>query len=524
MENFQPYFFMIISSFKNGDIDYKSLYITIIIIIAPILYKIILNTSMYQMILNFYKSSSDNISINIPSHEIPIYRGLSMTPTIKSTYSKDFLSIIYYIMNNCSNEINSITEIISDNKDLSNYYHENANNDYIYIPISNKKILICNKNKIYCEVNILESADEDEINSSNKFKNIKKKSYILTLTIDLSGNINIIRDFIKECNNIFEKSKIKSETNKKYIFVYDKSEKTDTATELLFKKFPMEHNKELNTNIFFENKDKLINYINPFIYDQEQVINNGEERYKRSGFTFKAGLLFYGSPGCGKTSTIKAILKYTNRHGIVINLNRIKTCDELENIFRKRKFENMEMSGKELCYILEDCDAISENSNSIVSSRKKNNNSIIDTLNIDEYYLHKSREDNIISNIVKIPHLEPDDAVNLSCFLNILDGIIELHGIMVIMTTNYPEKIDEALIRPGRFDFKYEFKKASRGIIREMLKFKFELTDLEMIKYDYILKIKDEILSPAQIQAVCFQNSNIVDCINELVLLAQNIQ
>ena len=43
--------------------------------------------------------------------------------------------------------------------------------------------------------------------------------------------------------------------------------------------------------------------------------------------------------------------------------------------------------------------------------------------------------------------------------MNILDGIIELHGVMIIISTNHPDKIDEALIRPGRIDFKYEFKK-----------------------------------------------------------------
>jgi hypothetical protein len=37
-----------------------------------------------------------------------------------------------------------------------------------------------------------------------------------------------------------------------------------------------------------------------------------------------------------------------------------------------------------------------------------------------------------------------------------------------------------------------------------------------------ILTIKDEVLSPAQVQSVSFQNDNIVQCINELILLAQN--
>ena len=41
-----------------------------------------------------------------------------------------------------------------------------------------------------------------------------------------------------------------------------------------------------------------------------QIIK-GEECYKNAGMTFKAGLLFHGYPGCGKTSTIKGILKST---------------------------------------------------------------------------------------------------------------------------------------------------------------------------------------------------------------------
>ena len=114
-----------------------------------------------------------------------------------------------------------------------------------------------------------------------------------------------------------------------------------------------------------------------------------------------------------------------------------------------------------------------------------------------------------------------NDNVNLSCFLNILDGIIELHGVMIIMTTNHPEKIDEALIRPGRFDFKYEFKKASRKIIKEMLQFKFELSNSEMDRYTELMNIKDEILSPAEIQSICFKNDNIIDCIHDILLAIQ---
>jgi len=288
----------------------------------------------------------------------------------------------------------------------------------------------------------------------------------------------------------------------------------------------MEHNKDLDVNIFFEGKDKLLNYIKPFVFDPIETFNIGEEKYKRSGFTFKAGLLFYGAPGCGKTSTIKGILKYTNRHAIIINLNRVKTCDELESIFRKRNFDDKEISGKELCFILEDCDASGDNGVNILSNRKKDKKTDFNSTGEDNTSKKQSESENIVNKLLEFSTCSikiDDDSVNLSCFLNILDGIIELHGVMIIMTTNYPEKIDEALIRPGRFDFRYEFKRASREIIREMLMFKYELSEKKMCEYDSMLNIKDEVLSPAQIQATCFQNSNIIDCINELVLIAQKV-
>jgi chaperone BCS1 len=101
--------------------------------------------------------------------------------------------------------------------------------------------------------------------------------------------------------------------------------------------------------------------------------------------------------------------------------------------------------------------------------------------------------------------------------LNVLDGIIELHGVMIIMTTNYPDKIDAALIRPGRFDFKHEFKKATKQIIIDMLTFRYGLTDETTIKsLSSRLKVGNEVLSPAEIQSICFKNENIFDAIKEI--------
>jgi chaperone BCS1 len=42
---------------------------------------------------------------------------------------------------------------------------------------------------------------------------------------------------------------------------------------------------------------------------------------------------------------------------------------------------------------------------------------------------------------------EEKDALDLSFLLNLLDGTLEANGRILIITTNFPERIDRALIR-----------------------------------------------------------------------------
>jgi chaperone BCS1 len=58
--------------------------------------------------------------------------------------------------------------------------------------------------------------------------------------------------------------------------------------------------------------------------------------------------------------------------------------------------------------------------------------------------------------------------ISLSGLLNAIDGVASHEGRVLIMTTNCPEKLDEALIRPGRVDMKIEFSLATEEQIREL--------------------------------------------------------
>jgi ATP-dependent 26S proteasome regulatory subunit len=58
--------------------------------------------------------------------------------------------------------------------------------------------------------------------------------------------------------------------------------------------------------------------------------------------------------------------------------------------------------------------------------------------------------------------------------LNILDGLQESPGRIIVMTTNKPESLDKAFIRPGRIDFNICFNKATVEDIKNILNFFWE--------------------------------------------------
>ena len=61
----------------------------------------------------------------------------------------------------------------------------------------------------------------------------------------------------------------------------------------------------------------------------------------------------------------------------------------------------------------------------------------------------------------------------------------------------------------------------TKNIIIDILKISYELNDEAIEEYIEYLNIKDYILSPAEVQSICFKNNNIKDCINEIVMTAQ---
>ena len=143
-------------------------------------------------------------------------------------------------------------------------------------------------------------------------------------------------------------------------------------------------------------------------------------------------------------------------------------------------------------------------------------NNIDKKLNIQNKLLNKIAKkvdddynDSTIFNVVK----DNTDDITLSYILNIIDGIRETPGRIMIITSNNYDSLDPALIRPGRIDLTLEMKNATIDIIREMYSHYYK----DILPENVIVNLKDYLLSPAKIVNLRLQNSEKQDFIKALI-------
>jgi hypothetical protein len=146
--------------------------------------------------------------------------------------------------------------------------------------------------------------------------------------------------------------------------------------------------------------------------------NNPSAREKLLKIPHRLTILLSGPPGFGKSTLITAIANEMNL-GICAT-----SLAQLSDAALPFLYDGV---GKKNCLVFED----------------------IDTMTVD-------RED-----LTPVHGISPASlrttAVSLSAFLNLLDGTFAPENSVVIMTTNYPEKLDSALIRAERVHLHLKF-------------------------------------------------------------------
>lgn len=200
---------------------------------------------------------------------------------------------------------------------------------------------------------------------------------------------------------------------------------------------------------------------NTILTDLKQFLDE-EEDYLECGIPWKRNYLFSGPPGVGKTSLVFAMASMLD-YGISI-INFGPKMDDSVLLTAIAKLD------KNKILILEDIDCL-------FVERKSN-----DTMK---------------------------SSVSFSGLLNLLDGVIRRHGLITVMTSNHPERLDDALLRPGRIDKHILFEYMKEPEIKQMFKRIVKIKeDNIMLESKFIKNLGTTEVSPAMLQEFLFRHRN----------------
>ena len=265
----------------------------------------------------------------------------------------------------------------------------------------------------------------------------------------------------------------------------------------------------------FQTNRKFSNLFGPeidVVKKRVEFFIKNKKWYDTKGIPYTLGLLLSGQAGAGKTSTVKCLANETQRHIININLNNDISKTQFENLFFNEVINVINISTgqtekysiplEQRIYVIEDIDCQSD----LVMERSLKNKPIKDQTNkpIEDH----TKDPNILLQSVKTNPDKPDtyknrplfsgaEKLDLSFLLNILDGVLENPGRIVIMTSNHIDQLDHALIRPGRIDVIADFKKCRNQTIIEMLEFFYDVV-LQEEEKQQISYLTEYAISPAE--------------------------
>jgi ATPase family associated with various cellular activities (AAA) len=312
------------------------------------------------------------------------------------------------------------------------------------------------------------------------------------------------------------------------------------------------------------------------VRERIELFRDHPEWYEKRGIPYTLGIMLHGTPGCGKTSCIKAIAKDMNRHIFSFSLRDVTTQSQLNNLFFEESVQILTTTGEtsyihipmdQRIYVIEDIDCMSDVVLSRTLTKKKelepvpviasldsSSDSEVEMPTVvpssttrqrqtmipsqqrmfdfmsaansgsDSYASAQFTEDNRFQQVHSMlnnskkqkkgfkqlngQESENNEKITLSYLLNLIDGVLETPGRILIITTNRPEALDKALIRPGRIDLNIEVRKASVDILHKMFKTYYELSETECVASYMFSEHIHEKWSPAEVLQILGNHYN----------------
>ena len=327
---------------------------------------------------------------------------------------------------------------------------------------------------------------------------------------------------------------------------------------LYFKMYPLLTHKSLR-HVFGRSMRSVLRRV--------EFFNNNRSWYETWGVPYTLGILLHGQPGCGKTSFIKGIARDTGRHIINIKLKGCTTVEQFTNLFysgvvhvvASPSSATYRLGLDRVIVVLEDVDCLSDVLNRRRTKPKDAKGQIdaqslmtamgdiidlgIPSTTKEQLMFIKAMErltesrNEVAASVAeagialstttwkKNPAPAPvtnDNIIagaqrlNLSTILNVLDGILETPGRILVMTSNHPELLDPALVRPGRIDAVAHFTRCCREDVEEILTSicGAPLTEKQRLVME---DFPEYVWSPADVTQVIFEHDATPDSVDAIL-------
>ncbi|KAK4034439.1 putative mitochondrial chaperone BCS1-B [Parachaetomium inaequale] len=195
--------------------------------------------------------------------------------------------------------------------------------------------------------------------------------------------------------------------------------------------------------------DDVTDYLNP----------TTRRWYANRGIPYRRGYLLYGPPGTGKSSLSLALAGFFKMRIYIVSLSSVTANEEnLGSLFAELP--------RRCVVLLEDIDTAGLTHTREDGAQANGANNTDDDDDSNTNTNTKPR----VPGAPPVPNTTPPGRLSLSGLLNILDGVASQEGRVLIMTTNHIEKLDKALIRPGRVDMIVKFDRADSSMTSQIFR------------------------------------------------------